>query len=416
VQPYIALGRGLRAAGHDVCLASSPRTEPSVREAGLDFAPISCTDPLLVLDSPEARDAMSRDGGVVSFFRSVDAVSADGSVRRLADGWQACRGADVLVASPLACVLAYSVAEKLHIPLVRAFYFPATPTRAYSAHFVRGLTRLPGSVNLWTHRVQGRVILAIIRRAANRARAEVLGLGPLPADPFAELDRRRAPMLYGYSPLVCPPPADWGSWIHVTGYWFLDAARQWTPPAALVRFLASGPPPIYVGFGSMAPGDREPMTRLVVEALRREGLRGVLAAGWGALQDIGSTGSRIIAVDDVPHDWLFPRVAAVVHHGGAGTTAAGFRAGVPAVVVPFGVPDQTFWARRAHDLGVAVRPIARKALTADRLSAALRAATRDEGMRQRAAALGRQIRAEDGVARAVEAFERQFCAQRRRAG
>jgi len=211
------------------------------------------------------------------------------------------------------------------------------------------------------------------------------------------------PRLYSYSPLVIPKPADWDAHAHVTGYRFLDHSPDWQPPAALLDFLAAGPPPVYVGFGSLMPAHAERTTALVLEALRRSGQRGLLAQGWGALQQ-SDLPDDVLMLQAAPHDWLFPRMRAVVHHGGAGTTAAGLRAGVPSIVVPFGA-DQPFWGGRVHHLGVGPRPIAYKNLTVQRLAEAIHIATSDQALRQRAAALGEQLRSEDGVAQAIKIVE-----------
>jgi UDP:flavonoid glycosyltransferase YjiC (YdhE family) len=210
-------------------------------------------------------------------------------------------------------------------------------------------------------------------------------------------------VLYGYSPAVIPKPPDWGEDTHVTGYWFLDPVEAWTPPAALVEFLEAGPPPVFVGFGSMSSRKPEETTALIVDALDRAGQRAILLSGWGGLEG-ARVPDTVFVVDAVPYSWLFPRVAAVVHHGGAGTTSAGLRAGVPSLVIPF-FGDQPFWGRRVAALGVGPEPVPRRRLTAERLARALREAVTDEGMRQRAAELGARIRTEDGVGRAVAVLE-----------
>jgi sterol 3beta-glucosyltransferase len=185
----------------------------------------------------------------------------------------------------------------------------------------------------------------------------------------------------------------------VTGYWFLDHPPDWQPPADLVDFLESGPPPIYVGFGSMPSRDPEKICRIVLHALRQSGQRGVIATGWEGLSQ-SDLPDEVFVIEAVPHDWLFPRMAAVVHHGGAGTTGAGLRAGVPNIVVPIS-NDQPFWARQVKALGAGPAPIPRKRLTADRLAHAISVAVTDESIRKRAAELGETIRAEDGVVNAV---------------
>jgi UDP:flavonoid glycosyltransferase YjiC (YdhE family) len=176
--------------------------------------------------------------------------------------------------------------------------------------------------------------------------------------------------------------------------------------AGVGAFLESGPPPIYIGFGSMGHGNPEHTTRLALRALELSGQRGLLLTGWGGLTRQTTT-SNVFVVEDVPHAWLFPRVAAVVHHGGAGTTGMGLRAGVPNIVVPFASVDQVAWAERVDTLGVGPRAPRISRLTAEELAEAITVAVNDAALRARAAALGAAIRAEDGIARAVEIIERQ---------
>ncbi len=193
------------------------------------------------------------------------------------------------------------------------------------------------------------------RSADQRARREVFGLPPAPvAGPLYSKNLAGMPVLYGFSPEVIPPPKDWGTDVHVTGYWFLDVEEGWSPPTGLVEFLAAGPPPIFIGFGSMSNRDPAEMEALISEALERSSQRAVVQAGWGGLKGIASP-DRVCSIDSVSHAWLFPRMAAVIHHGGAGTTSAGLRAGVPSIIVPF-FGDQPFWGQRVHDLGVGPGP------------------------------------------------------------
>jgi UDP:flavonoid glycosyltransferase YjiC (YdhE family) len=236
------------------------------------------------------------------------------------------------------------------------------------------------------------------------ARKQILGLppasffGPKPAP-----SNQALPTLYGFSPSVIPAPADWSNDHHVTGFWFLDSAADWTPPQDLVTFLQAGSPPVYIGFGSMTTRKPEETTDLVIKALHQTNQRAILVSGWGGLQKTDLPDS-VFMIDSIPHAWLFPRVAAVVHHGGAGTTAAGLRAGVPSIVIPF-FADQPYWGGRVADLGVGPTPIPRKKLTVERLAQAIQIAVTDEAMRQRAVDLGLRIQAEDGVARAVEIIQ-----------
>jgi UDP:flavonoid glycosyltransferase YjiC (YdhE family) len=255
-----------------------------------------------------------------------------------------------------------------------------------------------------SYQIARQMMWQAFRSADKAARREVLDLPAAPFfGPFNAEPVRGQPILYGYSPAVITPPADWGADVHVTGYWFLDPADDWSPDPALADFLAAGPSPVYVGFGSMSSRNPEATANLILDALARTGQRGIIHAGWGGLQRADLPGS-VLMIEGAPFSWLFPRVAAVVHHGGAGTTSAGLRAGVPSVVVPF-FGDQPFWGQRVADLGVGPAPIPRKKLTAERLAGAIRIAVTDEVMRGRAVELGAKIRAEDGIARAVAVVE-----------
>lgn len=223
-------------------------------------------------------------------------------------------------------------------------------------------------------------------------------------DPFA-VDGTPLPVLHGVSPHVLPPPSDWPSTTHATGYWFLERTDAWTPSEELVAFIEEGPPPIYVGFGSMVGRDPEQVTDTVRHALRRTGRRAVVATGWGGLTP-GAASDHLYVVASVPHDWLFPRMDVVVHHGGAGTTAAGLRAGTPTVICPF-FGDQPFWGERVHQLGAGPEPIPQSELTGQRLARAIERAGEADMIAQ-ADQIGEKIRAEEGPRRAAELVHR-YC-------
>jgi len=402
VQPYLALACGLTASGYRVRVVTSPRYEALVRRRGVDFAAIHHTDPLHAHQTTQGRARLTADPDLLGFLRSLHHSTASSASQRLADAWQGSRHATTIVASPLAVLMGYSIAERLNVPFVRACCGPMSPTGYFPSAFIASVPDISRRLNLWSHRLASRVIWRRFRTQINQARADVLGLGPLRQDPLAGLDQADGPVLYGYSPTVCAPPPDWGPQSRVTGYWFLDTEPEWTPPDALRDFLAAGPAPVYVGFGSMADAQPIELTRLVADALARAGQRGVLVTGWGGLtQPATALSSNLFVADDVPHDWLFQRVTAVVHHAGAGTTGAGLRAGLPTVTVPFGMPDQPFWARRVFQLGAGPEPIPRSRLTAERLAGAIRTAVTNPVMRDHASAIGARIRADDGVAGAA---------------
>ncbi len=241
----------------------------------------------------------------------------------------------------------------------------------------------------------------IVRRRPWGAHSTFRGARPCAGSKSA---KRGAPLLLAYSGEFLPRSREWPVNIETTGWWFLDEGAGWTPPPALEAFLAAGPPPVHVGFGSMAFEDSQATLRATLAAIKKVGARAILSAGWGGLTD-ETMPDTVFAIDEAPHDWLFPRMAAIVHHGGAGTVGAAVRAGKPSVVTPF-IVDQFPWARLLEARGVAPAPIPHRTLTAEALGEALTSALHDQAMRRRAEDLGEQVRAENGVGRAVAVIER----------
>ncbi|MGZ2423111.1 glycosyltransferase [Rhizobium laguerreae] len=393
VQPYIALALGLIERGHRVQLAAPVQFESMVQDHGLAFAPLP-GEFLALLDTPEGKAAIAGGKGFSAGLKLLKYVRP--MMRTLLDAeWKAAQAfnPDIFVHHPKAIAVPH-MAEALQCPFILASPLPGfTPTATFPSPM------LPFRDLGWFNRISH---IAAIRGAEllfgtllSTWRVERLGLA-----------RRRTPAiassgaLYAYSRHVVPVPPDWGSDVLVSGYWFLDS-KNWRPPDDLAAFLAEGEPPIYVGFGSMPGVDPGRMTATVVEALARQGKRGILALGGGALAADHKSG-HVHVVRHAPHDWLFPEVSAVIHHGGAGTTAAALRAGKPMIICPF-FGDQPFWARRVTDLGVGLS-LDRRVLTVESLTDAL-AAMDDPHMRRQADAVGAPIRDEDGVANAVGFIE-----------
>jgi sterol 3beta-glucosyltransferase len=401
VQPYLALGRGLQAAGHQVRLATHPPFEPEIRSHGLEFAAIT-GNPRQLLQTPEGLAWLEAGRNPLRGTRRLLALARPHLARLLEDVVTAGQDAEAIIYAPLGFAGAH-IAEATGVPAMLASLVPLTPTRTFPA---AGAPAWPlgGAYNHLTHLVAEQLAWQPFRRQLNQWRRQRLGLGPAPLRGLAAAGRRRqVPVLYGYSPSVVPKPPDWGAHLHVTGYWFPDPQPAWQPPAALARFLADGPPPVYLGFGSMTDRNPAELAGTVLAALRRSGRRGLLQAGWAGLTNAAGT-DDVLVVDEVPHDWLFPRMAAVVHHGGAGTTHTGLRAGIPNLVVPF-FTDQPFWAQRVAALGAGPAPIPRAQLTVERLTRAIDTATSSPTLQARAAAVGQQLRSEHGVERAVAAFD-----------
>jgi sterol 3beta-glucosyltransferase len=236
-----------------------------------------------------------------------------------------------------------------------------------------------------------------------------IGLAPyrFPVTLLGDLRGRNVPLLCNLSPTIIPRPCDWPESIHMDGYWFLPAPAAWTPPQALIDFLAQGDAPIYIGFGSTLTDHAEETGRIVIEALRQINRRGVLAKGWGALPEAGLDPQHFIVIDEVPHDWLFPQMAAVVHHGGAGTTAAAFHAGVPQLVIPH-MQDQPYWGNKTFQLGVGAKPLPRTHLSVASLANTLQSIFDNPSISIRAKEFGARIRSEKGLEKMVAVIEHTF--------
>ncbi|MBZ0291975.1 MAG: glycosyltransferase [Anaerolineae bacterium] len=407
VQPYVALGSALHRAGHQVVIATQAAYRGMVEAQGLDFYPVSAG----IHDLGEMPNAQVNTGSnPLLFLRHLNNFLRDLIRQSISDCWQAAQGSDVIIFSGLGFYSGYSVAEKLRVPSIHGSYLPLHPTTRFQMPFMPPLPELLGWLRPAYNRVSYGMVFRgswyLFRSAFNDARRSALGLPPMPLDiPQAALDREGIPYLYGYSPSLLPKPANWPSRAIVTGYWFLEqTGNQWQPPDDLAAFLAEGSAPVYVGFGSIDDPDQDALTEMVITALRKSGQRGVLLTGRGSLSVRDDLPPTIFQTNFVPHEWLFPQMAAIVHHGGAGVTGYGLRAGVPAVTVPYGV-DQPFWAWCIQQVGAGPQPIPRKQLSADNLAYAIHVATTNAAIRERAEQVGARIQQEDGLTQAVEAFE-----------
>ena len=404
VQPFVALGIGLQQAGHKVTLCTSERFERFVREHGLLYGYMS-NDLLDLMDSQAGKQAMEETVGVFGFIKSTLKLFKKAKAINQAiieDSWQAAQQAkpDLIIYHPKV-ISGVHLAEKLQVPVMMGFYLPLViPTNEMPA---AGLPSLP--LGPWYNRLTYAVVhkgFTTYNGIVKEFRKTRLNLPAFPTSSgvLKTASGTPIPVLHAFSPSLIPPPSDWPAHAHTTGFWFLERQEDWQPPEALQTFLESGPPPVYVGFGSISGKNPEKTTRIIVDALQEAGVRGIVATGWGGLK-VDHLPDTILRIDQAPHDWLFPRMAAVVHHGGAGTTAAGLRAGRPTIICPF-FGDQPFWGKTVHALGVGSKPIPQKKLTVPKLAAAIREVTTSTSIQQKAEQLGTQIRAENGVQEAVD--------------
>lgn len=406
VQPFVALGVALRARGHTVTLVTSTRFENFVHDHGLHFAGMS-DDMLAILDTREGKAIVEDTRTIFDSLRhNLRFARRIGPMlrRQFEDAWQAATAArpDVVIFHPKGFA-GPTLAEAFDCPAVLALTFPMLVPTGDRPHI--GFPSLPlgRTYNRGTHLL----VNALAARAMKGPTKDFRAAHGLPRakrhDVLHAPDGRRLPSMTAVSPSVVPEPADWTSDERMIGYWFLKEPEGQPLPERVEEFLAAGPPPVVVGFGSMAGRRPERLARIAIDALRRCGRRGILATGWGGLA-AEAVPDDVLTIESAPHASLFPRVAAIVHHGGAGTTAAALRAGVPSVVVPF-MGDQPFWGQRVADLGVGPPPRPQKSLTAASLEDAVREAVENPSVRERAAALGAVIRREDGTGDACRFVE-----------
>ena len=402
IQPCLALGRGLQLAGFEVLLAAPENFAAFIEEQGLRFHPLR-GDVQQIMAGETGRKFMQ--GGSANPLQSIHAMRTmlgPVAMQMAEDALKACEGAQALISLAVFATLAKSIAEIKRIPLIHIEPTPVYPTRAFPAPGWPVQKNLGGLHNRLSGHAMLRVLWYWYAPFVNSFRRRY-ELARYTAGSFYRI-LSSAPLLGAYSHKVIPRPPDWPENIHISGYWFLDSQAEWKAHDRLTSFLNAGDPPVYIGFGSMSGRHPEKLAALVLEALAKSGQRGVLLTGWGGMRAL-SVPDSVYVLDSAPHGWLFPRMAAVVHHGGAGTTAEGLRAGVPSIILPFAV-DQAFWGKRVKDLGVGPEPIPQKKLTADGLAHAIHTAVTQTAIRRRAADLGAAIRAEDGVGNAVSHIKR----------
>lgn len=394
VVPLIGLGVRLLGAGHGVTVAAYPPFADLITRSGLRFREL-----------PEAFDP-SAERADVSPLKSLAAFLSPSGMRSMGRAVlnALCdEPADVLLLSPFAELAGHLLAEAKGIPTIGVRLQPLSATAAHPPA-VLGAWSAGGVGNRFAADAGAWMIDRLYGRVSTGLRLE-LGLAPASSRSMRRA-RTRAdwPVLHGYSSLVAPRPEDWRPGLEVTGYWWPSPEPGWQPPDALTDFLDAGPPPVFVGLGSTVTSPRQAarLSDAVRGGLRLAGVRGVVQAGWAGLE---GTGDGLLTVGDVPHEWLFPRMGAVAHHCGAGTTAAGIRAGVPAIALPGVAGDQPFWARRLQDCGASAATIPQPKLTAERLAEAIHATVGNTRLRQSAQGLSERLDAEEGAGRAVAAIE-----------
>jgi len=392
IQPFLALTVELRRRGHSVRACSHHRFRERFEQSGAEFIGVGAEEDEEMLMSL-LRDMIYADR-LKQIRLVMESLLLLDAKKKFEECLAAFPGHDVLVCHQVD-ILAQDAAIRLGIPWVGVLLCPGAIRSRFSPPM--DLPDLGPSLNRLMWRLSDLAVEGLNRRVRDMVR-EVGGERPDVDWGFSYSDRLN---LVAASAHIGPPPRDLPPTFLQTGAWFLDET-SYEPPADLADFMAGGEPPVVVSFGSMSGGDGEKTARLMVDAIRRSGRRGLIQSGWGNLRaEVDDVG--FCFADFVPHDWLFPRACCVVHHGGAGTTAAACRAGVPSIVVPHLV-DQPYWADRLRSLGVAPRAIGRRGLNARGIHSRLEKI--DVAMRSRALSLGERVRQEPGVRLAADAIER----------
>lgn len=394
-QPFLPLSLGLMSRGHNVILAAPTRFKSLVEEHGITFFPLA--------GDPEELSRRLNDAGY-NFFKLVKELmshAVDIGAEMMRQTNEACRDADLIIHTFAHAIGAHTLAREKNIPDIHIQTFPMfTPTGDYPN------ISLPNLGNRFLNRLTHTISSRITELTSSLGFEQVRRRAGLPKrklySPFKDSPPRlRTPILCAWSPSLIPPSSDWSSRVHVTGYYFFPYTDSYTPPNELREFLDAGKPPICISFGSMVHKNAEKVDEIIRESLKRTSNRGIILLGWGSAKR-QSTGD-LLYLESAPHDWLLPKCKMLIHHGGAGTTSAGLRAGIPQVVVPF-TADQPFWGSRVHAVGVAPKPIRVSQLSAEKMVSAL-AEAESKLVLEQAQATGRVVRGEDGVSEAVRLVE-----------
>ncbi|CAF4849613.1 unnamed protein product [Rotaria sp. Silwood1] len=408
VQPFIALAKTLLNYGHRVRLATHETFRKFVRDNGIEFYPLAG-------DPADLMSFMVKNAGIVPSVSSIVAGDVKKSRRIIADilksTWKACTDhddetnvpfiAEAIIANPPSYGHIHC-AQKLQIPLHIMFTMPWSPTSAFPHPFcnvnndIGPIDRL----NRLSYGVVEMLTWSGLRDLINEFREETLQLSYLHThEAVHAMILEHVPHTYCWSPSLVPKPSDWPEYINVSGFFFLDLAKNYQPPEHLTRFLETGEPPIYIGFGSITGHDSRRILQIVLEALNTTGYRALLS---GLANDDDQLPDNVLKIDNCPHDWLFQYVAAVCHHGGAGTTAAGLRAGKPTIIVPF-FGDQFFWGTMVWKSGAGARPIPGTRLNVNELIEAFKLVHQSD-ISEAAKNLQHAFQNENGCDNAVQAF------------
>lgn len=395
IRPYVALALGLKNAGYLVRFVTTPNHEEFISSYGFPVKTIYCENFEFVEQQPGNNP-----------FHIIDAQKLTLNPLKgsyLNKLWDACKDAEAIIFNSYGFT-AFDIAEKLNIPCYAACVQPHHPTVAFPNPYMPIIQPLIGLYNRLSYDFFDQFLWQAVRHPINQWRQETLNL---PALPFwsgitKRMHQKKLPFLYSYSPSLLPKPSDWPEWVDVTGYWFLDRPADWQPPTDLVEFLAAGTPPIYIEIRHP-----EVTKEMILDVLKQTGQRAIVRGMGFNETDARELAHQVFIVESIPHDWLFPQMATIVHHGGVGTTMSSLRAGVPMVIVPL-EGDHFLCAYKVVKLGIGTQPILQKQISSATIAKAIKVAISDKNMQVKAAAIGEKLRVENGVNSAIKILHHYF--------
>ena len=401
VRPYVLLGKELKKRGHEVTIVCFDMTEKMVTEAGLNFAPLagSVKDIFMAVMTPGTNG--------FTFLPKFKNALLDDLPQFLHTLEEGCKDAEAIICTFFGSVV-YSIAEKHNIPCIQTHYFLMDYNDMFPITTAPGL-KMGKAWNKVSYKMGYALINTLEWHYLSDWRSEEgMKSKKISMSPDYYINGHKIPVLYAISPLLVPRAPEWDEHIHMTGFWTDPEPCEYEPEPSLVRFLEEGEKPVYIGFGSMVSSDMGQTLDIVLKAVAASGVRAIIGRGWGGgALDAALSNPNVYVADYIPHDWLFSRVSAVVHHGGAGTTAAGVLACKPTLVVPFG-GDQPFWGQRIYDLGIGPKPIKRENLTVEKLADALIKLTHTPRFNVAVSEIGERMKYENGTLWAADIVEREI--------
>lgn len=390
--PSLALGLGLKKAGCRVCLAANPVFKADVLKQGIDFFPIQTMLRQSLSDSPDSIKP-AKPLNPLHFFRSKKKHIRPILERIVTDIRHACRDADLILYNMLA-LPAHHFAKQTDTKAFPICLQPLGRTNVFPSPVISSNIHVPKMLNAASYRIV-ETCMALFLNNSDQLKGKASF-----HEFFQEVYSENIPVLHGFSASILPKPSDWSDNMHITGYWFMDAPRDWVPPEGLQAFLSRGPAPVCVGFGSMNDPDISTIIRETVQGILQAGHRVILLTGWSETPFDETACPDLYVAKSIPHSWLFPRVSAVVHHGGAGTTGAAVRAGIPSIIIPFFF-DQGFWADRLEKLEAGPPRLSKRSLTQQAMATAINKTLNNKTMHDKLKQLSAELNAENGVENAV---------------